>query len=827
MPLGAWRFKSSHPHDAGTADDPAVAAGVSMLVRRLLLPLSLLAAAAFAVVLTASPGTHAARAGDVEVIVELAGRPLAYDSRPRARARLDREQHRFVGALHTALPGAVVRWRYRIVANGLAVIAPRAALPRLRTLPGVRRVVPGATYRTASGPDGATIHARDLPAPPLQTDGTGIKIGIIDDGVDQTHPFFDPSGYTMPAGFPKGQVAFTTAKVIVARAFAPPRPAWRYASRPFDPEQSGHATHVAGIAAGNANTLAEGSRIGGVAPRAFIGNYKALTVPTDADVGLDGNAAEIVAAIEAAVADGMDVINLSIGEPEIAPEHDVVALALDAAAAAGVVPVVAAGNDFSDFGSGSLASPGSSAAAITVGATTSGVSPGIASFSSAGPTPLSLRLKPDVVAPGSSILSAQPGGWGTLSGTSMATPHVSGAVALLLQRHPDWSPEQVKAALTVTARPVGAGGSRAAPTRAGAGLVDVAAADAPLVRPTPTSVSFGLVAEGAVVHRELRLDDAGGGAGAWSVTFEQAEVPAGAQLTVPNQATVPGVLPLDLTAGTAEGSLSGVIVLHRSGVARRIAVWARVAVPHLVVAKAPVLRRTGAYAGNTRGRPARVDAYRYPEIPAGGIVTSALRGPEQVFRIDVRRPIANLGVAITWRAPGVRVEPRVVQDGDENRLTGYAALPLDLNPYVDEFEQPTLAAGAIAPAPGTYAVVFDSASRAGAGAFRFRFWIDDTSPPAATLAARAVRKGQPLRIRVSDTGSGIDPGSLEATLDGRSVAARLVGNEVRVSTVGALPGRRRLRLQVGDYQETRNMENVARILPNTRVLTAWVLVRPS
>ena len=255
--------------------------------------------------------------------------------------------------------------------------------------------------------------------------------------------------------------------------------------------------------------------------------------------------------------------------------------------------------------------------------------------------------------------------------------------------------------------------------------------------------------------------------------------------------------------------------------------WARVAVPHLVVAKAPVLRRTGAYAGNTRGRPARVDAYRYPEIPAGGIVTSALRGPEQVFRIDVRRPIANLGVAITWRAPGVRVEPRVVQDGDENRLTGYAALPLDLNPYVDEFEQPTLAAGAIAPAPGTYAVVFDSASRAGAGAFRFRFWIDDTSPPAATLAARAVRKGQPLRIRVSDTGSGIDPGSLEATLDGRSVAARLVGNEVRVSTVGALPGRRRLRLQVGDYQETRNMENVARILPNTRVLTAWVLVRPS
>ena len=102
----------------------------------------------------------------------------------------------------------------------------------------------------------------------------------------------------------------------------------------FDPVESAHATHVAGIAAGNADTPAPGGvKVSGVAPRAYIGNYKALTVPTDADVGLDGNAPEIVAAIEAAVADGMDVINLSIGEPEIEPSRDIVALALDAAAA--------------------------------------------------------------------------------------------------------------------------------------------------------------------------------------------------------------------------------------------------------------------------------------------------------------------------------------------------------------------------------------------------------------------------------------------------------------------------------------------------------------
>jgi hypothetical protein len=150
-----------------------------------------------------------------------------------------------------------------------------------------------------------------------------------------------------------------------------------------------------------------------VSRRAYIGNYKALTVPTDAGVGLDGNAAELVAAIEAAVADGMDVINLSIGEPEVEPSRDIVARALDAAADLGVVPVVAAGNDFGSFGRGSVSSPGSSAKAITVAAVTTdgGQENAVADFSSAGPTALSLRLKPDVSAPGVGILSSVPDGW--------------------------------------------------------------------------------------------------------------------------------------------------------------------------------------------------------------------------------------------------------------------------------------------------------------------------------------------------------------------------------------------------------------------------------
>ena len=203
--------------------------------------------------------------------------------------------------------------------------------------------------------------------------GQGVRIGIIDDGIDITRPSFAGAGYSYPAGFPKGLKKGVNGKVIVARAFAPPGSGPREHTA-FDPDGSDHGTHVAGIAAGESGIVAmvDGVRVpnlSGVAPDAYLGNYRVLTTPTPT-FGLDGNGAEIARAIDSAVGDGMDVLNLSLGEPEVGPGDDLVEQAISGAARAGVTTVVAAGNEGDEGGFGTISSPGSAADAITVAAVT-------------------------------------------------------------------------------------------------------------------------------------------------------------------------------------------------------------------------------------------------------------------------------------------------------------------------------------------------------------------------------------------------------------------------------------------------------------------------
>jgi subtilisin family serine protease len=810
---------------------PALRHGYALSLKR---GLALLAAFGVACTLGgAEAGGRAAAVGKpVEVVVELKQPSLAVAMGARARRSpgylrgLKADQAQLQQRIAAEIPSAKVRWRYRYVLDALAVVVPRGQVGRLAALPGVARVYQSVEYQPLLDQSVPLIKAPQLWGPTRATAGQGIKIGIIDDGVDQAHPFFSPAGFSMPSGFPKGNKAFTSAKVIVARTFPPPGATWKYASRPFDPVNSEHATHVAGIAAGDYDaTQRAGRPVSGVAPRAYIGNYKVLTVPTPG-VGLNGNSPEIVKGIEAAVADGMNVINLSLGEAEIDPDRDIVVKAINAAAAAGVVPAIAAGNDFDSFGSGSISSPGNAANAITAAAVSK--DDVIADFSSGGPSGIDLGFKPDVSAPGVNILSSVPTGWDAFSGTSMASPHVAGGAALLLQRHPSWTPAQVKSALVLTGRPVWTDSTHkreVAATREGGGLIDLEAADAALVFATPTDVSFGFLHRGESVSRSLALSDAGGGAGAWSVTIQRQA--AGAKVSAPATVSVPGALSIQATATKAakQGDAMGFVVLTRGTVTRRIPFWLRVTVPQLGRDRHRTLNRPGIYQGNTRRGASRVGCYRYPSNPSALGIAPCLHGPEQVFRIVLKRQVANFGVVLLSRARGTRVQPRVVRAGDENRLTGYAGLPLNLNPYLSTFDELSPTAGAVRPDAGAYDIVFDTPSRRAAGKFSFRLWIGDTTPPPLRLLTHTVRLGGFLQVSVTDAGSGVDPGSLRATLDGEDVGVRFARGRARVSTLLLGTGRHRLVFRASDYQEAKNMENSGPILPNTRQLNATFTVR--
>ncbi len=736
-------------------------------------------------------------------------RGLLSTTRRSYLARIDAEQSAVVQHLRAAVPAAQVRWHYRIVANGLAVVVPRSQVPELSHIAGIAEVWPNVRYhalRVAGGPE--QIGADKLWGPTFETAGNGMKIGIIDDGLQASHPYFNPNGFQYPPGFPKGLTKDTTPKVIVQRVFTPASPTSKYSKLPYDPVNSFHATHVAGIAAGVHGATAAGTTISGVAPNAYIGNYKALTIPTPG-FGLDGNSAEIAAAIEAAVSDGMNVINLSLGEPEVEPSRDIVVRAIDGAAAAGVVPVIAAGNDFSDFGYGSVSSPGNAPDAITVAAVSARNV--VADFSSAGPTPVSLQMKPDVSAPGLNILSSLPTGqgtWGLLSGTSMASPHVAGAAALLKERHPSWTVAQIKSALEQTGDPVkSASGSEVPSTREGGGLIDLPRADAPLLFAAPTGLSFGRLAPSAAATQDVTLSDAGGGAGTWNVT---ASVQQGSgTVNAPTTVTVPGTLSVGATGGTTPGDVSGFVVLTRGTDSRRIPFWFATSAPKLAGEAKLVLKKAGSYRSSTAGAPSLVATYRYP---TGGDATYA--GPERTYRVTIGGRPANFGVVVT----SGHVTPHVTFDGAEDHLAGYTGLPLDLNPYRKTYGAGVPVAGVVLPAAAVYDVVFDTRTAGDAGPFTFRYWINDVTPPTLRLVSA---KGA-IVVSAMDAGSGVDPSSIVATLDGKSVKPAYGRGRIRFP---AHKGTHRLVLSVADFQETKNMEDVARILPNTRTLRATVRVR--
>jgi serine protease AprX len=282
--------------------------------------------------------------------------------------------------------------------------------------------------------------------------GQGVTIAVVDTGI---HPHPDLEGRI---------IAFAD---MVGRR-----------TRPYD--DNGHGTHVAGCAAGSGSRSK--GRFRGMAPGASLVGVKVLNKAGT------GRMSDLLAGIEWVVRNksryGIRIMSVSLGAEAALPcSDDPLCQAVEAACEAGIVVVAAAGNDGPE--AGTIGTPGISPRAITVGAMDDRGTPErrddqIASFSSRGPAPGGVP-KPDLLSPGVAITSLRSPGsfldkhhrqarvdddYTTLSGTSMATPLVSGLIALLLEAEPDLTPDQVRQRLLATATDWGL-----SPNEQGAGYV--------------------------------------------------------------------------------------------------------------------------------------------------------------------------------------------------------------------------------------------------------------------------------------------------------------------------------------------------------------------
>ncbi|MFD9457646.1 S8 family serine peptidase [Streptomyces sp. NPDC059985] len=406
-------------------------------------------------------------------------------------------------------------------------------------------------------------------------DGAGTKVAVLDTGTDLDHPDL------------KGRVAASK----------------NFTDSDTDADRQGHGTHTISTVGGSG--AESGGAKKGVAPGAELLSGKVLN---DEGYGLDS---WIIAGMEWAAASKADVVSMSLGDPSQTACDDPLAAAAEQLSQQGPLFVIAAGN--SGPGNNTVSSPGCAPSVLTVGAVDRDDT--TANFSSRGPAGLAHTLKPEIAAPGVGISAAAAGGRGvyayqSMSGTSMATPHVAGAAAILKQRHPDWSARQLKAALVGSANTAVPGDVR----ETGGGRLDVKAAldatvtGAPAVqggtynwpqdRSDRTSVEVPYTNTGSrPVTLNLGVEKVTGNDGS-AVRSRVARLER-STVTVPAGATVKVPLHLDPAAGLERsqyGDVTGRVVATADGV-RVSTPFSLYVEPETVTLRVKLIDRAGRPAG--------------------------------------------------------------------------------------------------------------------------------------------------------------------------------------------------------------------------------------
>lgn len=377
-------------------------------------------------------------------IVQLKGDPLSSYSKTKPpkgkkinfdnstvksyRAQLSAERYDFKQWLRANAPKAKITGEYDISLNAVAVQLNGTTLATIATAPLAQAVqYQYFYYPTSDDPDLDLIHAMEswsaVSGGGPANAGQGVKVAIVDTGIDITHPCFSDAGY--PAQQRLGETQFTNNKVIVAKVFNNKTPSKHYTAEAIQE----HGTHVAGTVACNYNTSANVNGvpiphgISGVAPRALLGNYNVF--PGDVT---NARSEDILNALDAAYADGFDVANMSLGGNANGIQ-DLLTKAVNDLDEANMVVAVAAGN--SGPGHYTVESPGSAARALTAGASTVGhivaapITAGGATY--AGVTGDFATVSSDLTAPLAVVLN------GSALSTSCSAPPTSltGKIALI------------------------------------------------------------------------------------------------------------------------------------------------------------------------------------------------------------------------------------------------------------------------------------------------------------------------------------------------------------------------------------------------------------
>lgn len=423
-----------------------------------------------------APGVVTSKGKITTVIVEMNTLPTISQSKIHPSSKLKKlskkeyqkyvteQRTKLIQKIHGISKQVKIKESYGTVFAGVAISVPAEQIPNIASLPEVRKIYPNQVYKanlSQSVPLTKADQVWKMTAPSgLAVTGKGIKVGVVDSGVDSKHP-------------------------DLAKNFAGGYDFVEHDSIPQD--ENGHGTHVAGIIAANGNIDKTGC-CKGVAPDASIYGYRVL------DKDGYGSTEAILAGVNKAAEDGMDVLNLSLGNSTNAADEPIATSIDRLVENRNVSVVVANGNDGPE--NWTVSSPGTSRLAISVGASTK--TNQIADFSSRGPATGSWAIKPDVVAPGQSILSTVPqsvssDGYEVFDGTSMASPHVAGSVALLKQLHPNWNSTEIKSALANTATTLNTPeGKPYAANEQGSGLINVLKAANTKSLALPNNLSFGI-----------------------------------------------------------------------------------------------------------------------------------------------------------------------------------------------------------------------------------------------------------------------------------------------------------------------------------------------